>query len=116
MEGQYRRRSDSSLDSSGAVMLQALYNYQYEAEDGRQVTIVEGEFFQLLRKTNEDWWQVRRLDQPKWRRPFFVPASYVSEVPGAREAPPQKSPLHSGIATERDGVTGECLAEQPKRG
>lgn len=45
---------------SGTVVLEAQYDYQYRGADGRQVCIREGERFILLRKTNTDWWQVRR--------------------------------------------------------
>ncbi|KAJ6654723.1 hypothetical protein lerEdw1_006586 [Lerista edwardsae] len=95
-----------SQDSSGTVMLQALYNYQYNAEDGRRVTILEGEMFQLMRKANEDWWQVRRFGQPKEKRPIFVPAAYVAEVtPGTRTVPQQDTVLYPGTRTKQDGST-----------
>nr|XP_056705344.1 rho GTPase-activating protein 9 [Euleptes europaea] len=101
------RRNESSPDSTGTVVLQALYNYQYEAEDGKRVTIAEGELFQLLRKANEDWWQVRRLGQPKQRRPIFVPATYVTEVPpGARVAAQQNATLHLRGSMEQDDGAG----------
>ncbi|XP_044850920.1 rho GTPase-activating protein 9 isoform X3 [Mauremys mutica] len=79
LEGRSWRRAGPSPGSS-AVALRALYDYQYEAEDGRQVAIAEGERFLLLRKSNEDWWQVRRLSDPRRARPIFVPATYVAEV------------------------------------
>ncbi|XP_009889995.1 PREDICTED: rho GTPase-activating protein 9, partial [Charadrius vociferus] len=63
-----------------AVVLRALYNYAYRAEDGRHVAMAAGEQFLLLHKANEDWWQVRRASEPRWARPFFVPATYVAEL------------------------------------
>ncbi|XP_032993411.1 rho GTPase-activating protein 9 [Lacerta agilis] len=107
LEGFNLRQSAPSLDnSSGAVMLQALYNYQYKSEDGRQVTIAEGEIFQLMHKANEDWWQVRRLGQPKQKRPIFVPASYMIEVPpGTRAARLENTTQHPGINAEQGGGT-----------
>ncbi|XP_053868175.1 rho GTPase-activating protein 9 isoform X2 [Malaclemys terrapin pileata] len=84
LEGRSWRRAGSS----SAVALRALYDYQYEAEDGRQVAIAEGERFLLLHKSNEDWWQVRRLSDPRRARPIFVPATYVAEVgPGVEGGP-----------------------------
>ncbi|CAM5116573.1 unnamed protein product [Natator depressus] len=80
LEGRSWRRASPSPGSSSAVALRALYDYQYEAEDGRQVAIAEGECFLLLHKSNEDWWQVRRLSDPRRARPIFVPATYVAEV------------------------------------
>ena len=46
--------------TSGTVVLEAQYDYNYRAADGRQVCIREGERFVLLKKTNTDWWQVRK--------------------------------------------------------
>ncbi|NXH13307.1 RHG09 protein, partial [Bucco capensis] len=63
-----------------AVLLRALYDYTYRAEDGREVSIAAGERFLLLRKANQDWWQVRRAAEPRGARPFFVPATYVAEL------------------------------------
>lgn len=45
---------------SGTVVLEAQYDYSYRGADGRQVCISEGERFILLKKTNDDWWQVRQ--------------------------------------------------------
>lgn len=45
---------------SGTVVLEAQYDYNYRGSDGRQVCIREGERFVLLKKTNDDWWQVRQ--------------------------------------------------------
>ncbi|XP_049675438.1 rho GTPase-activating protein 9 isoform X1 [Accipiter gentilis] len=74
LEGRRWRRTEP------AVVLRALYNYTYRAEDGRQVAMAAGEQFLLLHKANEDWWQVRRASEPRWARPFFVPATYVAEL------------------------------------
>ncbi|XP_052329161.1 rho GTPase-activating protein 9 isoform X5 [Oncorhynchus keta] len=66
---------------SGTVVLEAQYDYQYRGADGRQVCIREGERFILLRKTNTDWWQVRRIGAASKAKPLYVPATYVVEVP-----------------------------------
>ncbi|XP_052382418.1 rho GTPase-activating protein 9 isoform X1 [Oncorhynchus keta] len=66
---------------SGTVVLEAQYDYQYSGADGRQVCIREGERFILLRKTNTDWWQVRRIGAASKTNPLYVPATYVVEVP-----------------------------------
>ncbi|XP_071222611.1 rho GTPase-activating protein 15-like isoform X2 [Salvelinus alpinus] len=63
------------------VVLEAQYDYQYRGADGRQVCIREGERFILLRKTNTDWWQVRRIGAASKANPLYVPATYVMEVP-----------------------------------
>ncbi|KAK7944562.1 hypothetical protein WMY93_000290 [Mugilogobius chulae] len=43
----------------------------------RLISIHSGDCFLLVKKTNEDWWQVRRDDGSK---AFYVPAQYVREV------------------------------------
>ncbi|NXF40692.1 RHG09 protein, partial [Nyctibius bracteatus] len=74
LEGRRWRRAEP------AVVLRALYNYTYRAEDGQHVAMAAGEQFLLLHKANEDWWQVRRASESRWARPFFVPATYVAEL------------------------------------
>ncbi|XP_041634069.1 rho GTPase-activating protein 15 isoform X3 [Cheilinus undulatus] len=66
---------------SGTVVLEAQYDYNYRGADGRQVCIREGERFVLLKKTNNDWWQVRRIGAASKTKPLYVPATYVTEVP-----------------------------------
>lgn len=67
--------------TTGTVVLEAQYDYNYRASDGRQVSIREGERFILLKKTNADWWQVRRIGAASKTKPLYVPATYVSVVP-----------------------------------
>ncbi|MBN3311679.1 RHG12 protein, partial [Atractosteus spatula] len=74
----------------GQVYVEVEYDYEYKAKD-RLITIKQGECYILLRKTNEDWWQVKKDENTK---PFYVPAQYVREVRKAL-MPPQK-PLYSG--------------------
>ncbi|XP_077385877.1 rho GTPase-activating protein 15 isoform X2 [Festucalex cinctus] len=75
---------------SGTVVLEAQYDYNYRGADGRQVCIREGERFILLKKTNADWWQVRRIGAASKTKPLYVPATYVSEVPVAPMPSPQR--------------------------
>ncbi|XP_061642239.1 rho GTPase-activating protein 9 isoform X8 [Phyllopteryx taeniolatus] len=77
---------------SGTVVLEAQYDYNYRGADGRQVCIREGERFILLKKTNADWWQVRRIGAASKTKPLYVPATYVTEVPVAPM--PSPSPQH----------------------
>ncbi|GAA6087382.1 rho GTPase-activating protein 15 isoform X1 [Tachysurus ichikawai] len=64
----------------GLVVLEAQYDYSYRGADGRTISIHDGERFLLLKKTNSDWWQVRRLGVGKKAKPLYVPATYVTEV------------------------------------
>lgn len=58
------------------IDVKVLYDFEYTTKDGKQVFIKQGEKLLLIRKTNDDWWQVIR----KSGRPFYVPASYVEET------------------------------------
>ncbi|XP_048878197.1 rho GTPase-activating protein 9 isoform X1 [Brienomyrus brachyistius] len=80
---------------SGTVVVEAQYDYSYRGADGRQVSMREGERFLLLRKSNSDWWQVRRLGAPSKARPIYVPATYVVVVPGTAPSgpPPTVTPF-----------------------
>ncbi|KAI4871655.1 hypothetical protein NFI96_019897 [Prochilodus magdalenae] len=85
--------------SGGTVVLEAQYDYSYRGADGRVVSIQEGERFLLLRKTNADWWQVRRLGLSTKSKPLYVPATYVIEVPVTTLHMPQSS--SQSVATPR---------------
>ncbi|XP_041743293.1 rho GTPase-activating protein 15 isoform X2 [Coregonus clupeaformis] len=84
---------------SGTVVLESQYDYQYRGADGRHVCIREGERFILLRKTNTDWWQVRRIGAASKAKPLYVPATYVVEVPIA--------PL-SSVAQQQNANNSMC--------
>nr|XP_035112174.2 rho GTPase-activating protein 9 isoform X2 [Callithrix jacchus] len=72
---------------SRGSQLCALYAFTYTGVDGQQVSLAEGDRFQLLQKTNSDWWLARRLEAPSTSRPIFVPAAYVTE-----ESVPSQNP------------------------
>ncbi|XP_067314816.1 rho GTPase-activating protein 15 isoform X2 [Pseudorasbora parva] len=63
------------------VILEAQYDYSYRGSDGRLVSIHDGERFLLLKKTNADWWQARRIGVGVKVKPIYVPATYVIELP-----------------------------------
>ncbi|MEJ1277300.1 Rho GTPase activating protein 9 [Cricetulus griseus] len=69
----------SLQNPSQGPQLCALYPFTYIGADGRQVSLAEGDRFLLLRKTNSDWWLVRRLGASPSSRPIFVPAAYMTE-------------------------------------
>uniref|UniRef100_A0A8C7JJ17 Rho GTPase activating protein 12 n=1 Tax=Oncorhynchus kisutch TaxID=8019 RepID=A0A8C7JJ17_ONCKI len=80
-----------------AVYVEVEYDYEYTAKD-KLISIRQGECYMLVRKTNEDWWQVRKEEGMK---AFYVPAQYVREVRRAL-MPPQKPLVLCGIG----GVSG----------
>ncbi|XP_067108999.1 rho GTPase-activating protein 12-like, partial [Osmerus mordax] len=83
----------------GQVYIEVEYDYEYKAKE-RLITIHQGEHFLLVKKSNEDWWQVRRDEGAK---PFYVPAQYVREVRKAL-MPPPKHLLLPGPATASRGT------------
>ncbi|XP_077480813.1 rho GTPase-activating protein 12-like isoform X1 [Stigmatopora argus] len=72
----------------GQVYVEVEYDYEYKAKD-KTIIIRQGECYMLVKKTNEDWWQVRKDEGTK---AFYVPAQYVREVRRAL-LPPQKPTL-----------------------
>uniref|UniRef100_A0A8C4NSR1 Rho GTPase-activating protein 12 n=1 Tax=Dicentrarchus labrax TaxID=13489 RepID=A0A8C4NSR1_DICLA len=78
----------------GQVYIEVEYDYEYKAKD-RFIAIRQGECYMLVKKTNEDWWQVRKEEGTK---AFYVPAQYVREVRKALMPPPKPLP-HPPAAT-----------------
>lgn len=78
----------------GQVYIEVEYDYEYKAKE-RIISIHQGECYMLVKKTNEDWWQVRKEEGTK---AFYVPAQYVREVRKALMPPPKPIP-HPPAAT-----------------
>ncbi|XP_053116204.1 rho GTPase-activating protein 12 isoform X3 [Hemicordylus capensis] len=72
----------------GPLYIEVEYDYEYEAKDKR-IVIKQGERYILVKKTNDDWWQVKKDENSK---PFYVPAQYVKEVTRKALMPPIKQP------------------------
>lgn len=72
--------------AAGQVYIEVEYDYEYEAKD-RKIVIRQGERYLLVKKTNDDWWQVRPDENSK---AFYVPAQYVKEVTRKALMPPVK--------------------------
>uniref|UniRef100_A0AAQ5ZU71 Rho GTPase activating protein 12a n=1 Tax=Amphiprion ocellaris TaxID=80972 RepID=A0AAQ5ZU71_AMPOC len=72
----------------GQVYIEVEYDYEYKSKD-RLITIRQGECYMLVKKTNEDWWQVRKEEGTK---AFYVPAQYVREVRKALMPPSKPIP------------------------
>ncbi|NXT31578.1 RHG09 protein, partial [Pelecanoides urinatrix] len=112
LAGRWRLERQQWRRAEPAVVLRALYNYAYRAEDGRHVAMAAGEQFLLLHKANEDWWQVRRASEPCWARPFFVPATYVAELdPGdtrRRTMLPPSQPAGTGLPPQYRSLEDLC--------
>ncbi|XP_067308689.1 rho GTPase-activating protein 12a isoform X3 [Pseudorasbora parva] len=69
----------------GQMYIEVEYDYEYKSKD-RLIIIKQGESYLLVKKTNDDWWQVRKDEASK---PFYVPAQYVREVRRALMPPPK---------------------------
>ncbi|XP_052012244.1 rho GTPase-activating protein 12 isoform X1 [Apodemus sylvaticus] len=72
--------------AAGQAYIEVEYDYEYEAKD-RKIVIRQGERYLLVKKTNDDWWQVRPDENSK---AFYVPAQYVKEVTRKALMPPVK--------------------------
>ena len=60
-----------------SVEAQFKYSYVYE---GKTISFRKGELFQLLKKVNSDWWQVKRKLDNGDTENIYVPANYMKEV------------------------------------
>lgn len=89
----------------GQPYIEVEYDYEYKFKD-RMITIKQGECYLLVKKTNEDWWQVRKEESSK---AFYVPAQYVREVRRALMPPPKPLP-HSGGGV---GTRGGSMKSRP---
>uniref|UniRef100_A0A673MTD3 Rho GTPase-activating protein 12-like n=1 Tax=Sinocyclocheilus rhinocerous TaxID=307959 RepID=A0A673MTD3_9TELE len=69
----------------GQMYIEVEFDYEYKSKD-RVIIIKQGESYLLVKKTNEDWWQVRKDEASK---AFYVPAQYVREVRRALMPPPK---------------------------
>lgn len=59
------------------VYVQVLYDFKYYTEEGNEVKIKAGEELLLLKKSNENWWQVIRNSGES---PFYAPSNYLSVI------------------------------------
>lgn len=84
----WNQGSDQGSDLvPGQIYIQVEYDYEYKMKE-KVVSIRQGESYMLVKKTNEDWWQVRAEGGSK---AFYVPAQYVREVRRALPPPPRPS-------------------------
>lgn len=77
--------------------VRAAYNYSYNYE-GKKISFKKDEEFQLLMKSNKDWWQVRRWMDGS-AQDIYVPAVYVKEVEstGPAVVKDQKDPTYMNL-------------------
>ncbi|KAM4027405.1 rho GTPase-activating protein 12 isoform 4-T4 [Anomaloglossus baeobatrachus] len=76
----------SGRPAPGPVFIEVDYDYEYEYKN-KKIIIKQGERYILIKKSNEDWWQVKKDENAK---PLYVPAQYVREVGRKALMPPIK--------------------------
>ncbi len=89
------------------MAVRAMYNYTYEYE-GNKITFKKNEQFQLLAKSNKDWWQVRRWTDG-CAQDIYVPAVYVKEVEKDQK---KNDNLYQNISDVRNQVKQLSAKEQ----
>ncbi|XP_044148805.1 rho GTPase-activating protein 12 isoform X4 [Bufo gargarizans] len=77
----------SGRPAHGPVFVEVEYDYEYEYKN-KTIVIKQGERYILIKKSNEDWWQVKKDENSK---PLYVPAQYVREVGRKALMPPIKA-------------------------
>lgn len=90
------------------INVRVLYDFEYKTRENKHISIKAGEKLLLLKKTNDDWWQVIRSTG----RPFYVPATFVKEIP----QPPSRPSLSKGeekIKMEKPQVLKRTIFEKP---
>lgn len=102
------------------TQVRAIYNYTYEYE-GSKISFRKDDEFQLLAKSNTDWWHVRRWNMEGLAQDIYVPAVYVKEVKAIKTE--SGNPTYENIADlqrkilqskEKSGANGNSITE--KRG
>ncbi|XP_060901416.1 rho GTPase-activating protein 12-like isoform X2 [Labrus mixtus] len=93
----------------GQVYIEVDYDYEYKSKD-RVIGIHQGECYMLVKKTNEDWWQVRKDEGTK---AFYVPAQYVREVRKALMPPPKPLPHPPSSTGNTPPQSGSALWVKP---
>lgn len=88
--------------------VRVLYDFEYKTRENKCVSIKEGEKLLLLKKTNDDWWQVIRSSG----QPFYVPATFVKEIPRAPSRP-SLSKAEEKIKVEKPQVLKRTIFEKP---
>ncbi|XP_063964748.1 uncharacterized protein LOC129273987 [Lytechinus pictus] len=77
----------------------AKYPYSYKNGNGDSLQMKPGDVFQLIKKSNKDWWYVRKMGE----KPVYLPASYLQEKDKPSAAPATTpTSVPSGNGERRD--------------
>lgn len=78
--------------------VQVLFDYEYDTAEGKRVSIHRGDTYQLLAKSTEEWWKVKREDKEK----LYVPANYVRVVETPPAVPDKLLVTHYPLSIKTD--------------
>ncbi|XP_041440353.1 rho GTPase-activating protein 15 isoform X2 [Xenopus laevis] len=62
------------------VVLRIQNSYVFKAPGGSTISLNEGEILVVLKKSDKDWWQVRKIEDSEKNKPFHAPSSYISQL------------------------------------
>ncbi|KAE8626659.1 hypothetical protein XENTR_v10006698 [Xenopus tropicalis] len=74
-----RNWKKSSLQKK-PVVLRIQKSCMFKAPGGSTVNLNEGDTLVVLKKSDKDWWQVRKVEESETTKPFHAPSSYISQL------------------------------------
>ncbi|XP_041438470.1 rho GTPase-activating protein 15 isoform X2 [Xenopus laevis] len=62
------------------IVLRLQSSYMFKAPGGSTVSLNEGDILLVLKKSDKDWWQVKKIDDSEKTKPFHAPSSYINQL------------------------------------
>ncbi|KAG8452533.1 hypothetical protein GDO86_004352 [Hymenochirus boettgeri] len=58
----------------------------FKAPGGSTISLNEGDILVVVKKSDKDWWQVRKIGDSESTKPFHAPSSYISQLISRKSA------------------------------